>query len=406
MKQANSAPASYEGREQAWIKHLLLKNYLERLLLIVGMGGRRSGLVELCYVDCFAGPWGDESAELETTSIAISLRTMQECQRVLRGQGVNVKMRALYIERDDTAYARLQAYLGEAEFNGIEASCMHGDFVDLRQDILTWCGRHAFTFFFIDPKGWKSVGVPQLQPLLARPGSEFLINFMYDFINRTASMSAWKQEIATFLDCDLPSVDRLDGQPPGKREDSLVRTYRESLKQAFGSRGSHASARSAHVRVMDPDRRRPKYHLVYLTAHPKGIVEFMEISEKLDVVQRRVSASKRNARQQAKSGTGDLFGAESYEAATPAALEAQPHEVDGFWLQYLTEGPQRIDEAKMADLIEATGWMPSEFQTSLSRLIEDGHVRNRDAKRRRRSRPLHYEKAGEVLELVQMAGSA
>ena len=400
MVTIRNVPASYDGREQAWTKHLLLETYLQRLLLIVGMGHRKAGEVELCYVDCFAGPWGDESDDLEGTSIAISLRTMEECRRVLKGQGVNVKMRALYIERDDVAFVRLRTYLQQSSPEGIAAMCMHGDFVDLRDDILNWCGRQAFTFFFIDPKGWKSVAVPLLQPLLARPYSEFLINFMYDFINRTASMPAWKQEIAYFLGCDAETVDRLDGQAPGQREESLLRTYRESLKLAFKNRQPNQSARTAHVRVMDPVRRRPKYHLVYLTSHPKGIVEFMEISEKLDLVQRRVSASKRNARREASSGTSDLFGTDSFEAVTPASAEVQPHEIDGFWLQYLTDGPKRIGETEMAGLFEDTGWMPGDFQASLVRLIQDGDVRNLDAIKARRSRPLHYERQGERLMLV------
>ena len=40
------------------------------------------------------------------------------------------------------------------------------------------------------------------------------------------------------------------------------------------------------------------------------------------------------------------------------------------------------------------------FQASLVRLIASGDVRNLDAIKLRRSRPLHYEQAGERLELV------
>lgn len=76
----SSVPANYDGREQAWIKHQLLESYLEKLLLIIGMAARKQGKVEICYVDCFAGPWGDDSAQVEGTSIAISLRTMAKGQ--------------------------------------------------------------------------------------------------------------------------------------------------------------------------------------------------------------------------------------------------------------------------------------------------------------------------------------
>lgn len=68
-----SVPDAYRGREQSYIKHELLRAYLKRLFLIVGMGAHRLGVHELSYVDCFAGPWQDESRDLGSTSIAISL---------------------------------------------------------------------------------------------------------------------------------------------------------------------------------------------------------------------------------------------------------------------------------------------------------------------------------------------
>ena len=71
MTDIKTIPSAYDGREKALIKHKLLEAYLEKLFLIIGMGGRPKGSIELCYVDCFAGPWGDES--VATTSIAISL---------------------------------------------------------------------------------------------------------------------------------------------------------------------------------------------------------------------------------------------------------------------------------------------------------------------------------------------
>jgi hypothetical protein len=49
-------PEHYKGREQAYIKHTLLKSYLERLFMIIGQSATR-----ICYVDCFAGPWQEGS---------------------------------------------------------------------------------------------------------------------------------------------------------------------------------------------------------------------------------------------------------------------------------------------------------------------------------------------------------
>jgi hypothetical protein len=65
-------PDSYIGREQqALVKHKLLEAYLEKLILIIGMSGNRKRVVEIGYVDCYAGPWGDESKSMASTSIAI-----------------------------------------------------------------------------------------------------------------------------------------------------------------------------------------------------------------------------------------------------------------------------------------------------------------------------------------------
>ena len=59
--------------------------------------------------------------------------------------------------------------------------------------------------------------------------------------------------------------------------------------------------------VLHPSQERTKYHLVYLTSHHTGIVEFMEISEKVDIVQARVRAATKMEEKERLSGTGDLF---------------------------------------------------------------------------------------------------
>ena len=102
-------PESYDEREQAFIKHTLLKSYLQKLFLILGTGSQGRP-VELCYVDCFAGPWGDDSQGMDSTSIAVSLRTLDSCRKALEARGLNVKFRALFIEKEDPAFARLDLH--------------------------------------------------------------------------------------------------------------------------------------------------------------------------------------------------------------------------------------------------------------------------------------------------------
>jgi hypothetical protein len=66
-----SIPADYIGREQTYVKHEILRTYLTRLFMIIG---RSESTIN--YVDCFAGPWEDETEELRSTSIGISIDLM------------------------------------------------------------------------------------------------------------------------------------------------------------------------------------------------------------------------------------------------------------------------------------------------------------------------------------------
>ena len=86
----------YKGREHSAIKHELLRSYLEKMLFIIAV----SGFKEITYVDCFAGPWSDESEDLHVTSIAVSL---DKIIRVGEGLAVNnkandVQFRVIYVE--------------------------------------------------------------------------------------------------------------------------------------------------------------------------------------------------------------------------------------------------------------------------------------------------------------------
>jgi three-Cys-motif partner protein len=391
-----TVPAIYDGREQAWIKHKLLESYLEKLLLIIGMAARPKGKVEICYVDCFAGPWGDDSEQMEGTSIAISMRTMAQCKQKLAKLGVDATMRALYIELDKQAFGRLSGYLEKATPPGVDAQCKEGDFLALRQDILNWCGDTAFAFFFIDPKGWKTVGVPNLRALLARPRSEFLINFMYDFINRTAAMREWQEEIAEFLDQPVEVVQGLEGAAPQIREAALLSTYRAGIKNALPAQRARFRPRTAYVRVMDRDRERAKYHLVYLTTHPVGIIEFMQISQGVELIQKRVRAAKKAEIRQQQSGMDDMF-AGAYDDLIGDDEQASSNVVDLFWLEYLSTSPTVVDEDAFADILEQQGWTPNDLQASLVRLIKAGKVSNINATNLRPKRPLHYEKKEQLV---------
>jgi len=273
-------PESYLGREQAFVKHQLLETYLLRLFMIIGPHQKN-----IRYVDCFSGPWQEGSDDLQDTSIGIALKIIQKCRDGLKQMGRDVTFHTLFIEKDKNSFQKLQEFLSGVSLHGISTTALPGDFFDLRDSILEWCGPDDFTFFFIDPKGWKNVvEISTLAPLLRRSNSEFLINFMYDFLLRSHSQDLFQESMMAIFG-EIPETN---GLTPEEKEYHLLSLYRNRLKEVLPAGGGRP--RAVSVAVLKPTIDRTLYHLVYLTRHPKGITVFKEASEHLDLVQRLTRA--------------------------------------------------------------------------------------------------------------------
>lgn len=388
----NLIPAQYDGREQAWIKHHVLENYLKQLTAILGISTNK--VFEFTYIDCFAGPWGDDSESMSATSIAISLKVLSSCKATLEAKGFQVTMRALYVEENDLRYARLKNYLESQAHLGIETHHIHGEFVESRGRILTLTGTSGFAFFFIDPKGFTEIKAETLRPLLERPRSEFVINFMYDFINRIVSM---KQQQSLVKELFGESIE-FDGTELN-REQTLVDKYRNNLKKLVPTRNSNFPVRSAYATVLDPRKDRTKYHLVFITTHHKGIIKFKETYEVSSMLQDKARAKIRENKKSQASGIVDMFSEDEPYIDNTETKNNEPR-IDEFWLKYI--GTIRtVTEVNFADILEQEPWFPKELQASLLRLIAAHRVKNLDALKPRTKRPLHYEeKSGERLQVL------
>ena len=97
MKPREAMPATYDGREQAYAKHVLLESYLGKLVMIIGqsLGAKRPKEVEITFVDCFAGPWQSNDPELGGTSISLSLRILRR-RLGIRGRGRTLAFRRAF----------------------------------------------------------------------------------------------------------------------------------------------------------------------------------------------------------------------------------------------------------------------------------------------------------------------
>ena len=216
-------------------------------------------------------------------------------------------MTALLVEKNPAAYARLDSI--KPKFPDIKIKTYNNDFVAVVTQIAQDIPTDAFAFFLIDPKGWK-IPLAQLQPLLARPKSEVTFNFMFEFINRAASMSDpllikgldelmpygnWRQRLK---DAEYAKGSTLNSD---ERKEILVGAFSESLRQLGGYQYV------AETTVLRPVRDRPLCCLFYATRHERGIEVFRDCQMKALNAQSKTRATAKVAHEASTSGQAEFF---------------------------------------------------------------------------------------------------
>lgn len=303
----------YKGREQAYVKHVLLERYLEALVHKTA-----SVYPHIVYVDGFAGPWQSANEHHEDTSFGIALRTLRTAKAAWKGNGRDVKMTAILIEKSPSAFKELEKL--PPKFPDIEIIPQKGDFVGLIPNILSKIPRDSFSFFLLDPKGWR-IPLNALQPMLARPNSEVLFNFMFEFINRAASID--DSVVVTGLNELLPSGDwrqqLSQSTTSDQRKEVLVAAFTECLSQAGNFK--HV----CETTILRPDRDRPLYSLFYGTRHDRGLEVFRDCQVKALEAQAATRAATKVDKAEAKSRQTEMFGSfhEMNENEASAFLDSE-----------------------------------------------------------------------------------
>ena len=292
--------ADYKGREQAYVKHVFLESYLESLIHKTA-----STYNHVVYVDGFAGPWQSANEKFEDTSFGIALNALRQAKESWKSLGRDVRMSAHLVERDTKAYAQLAQV--SAKYPDLAVRTYNGDFLNVIASILSNIPRDAFAFFLIDPKGW-AIPLQKLQPLLARLHSEVIFNFMFDFINRAASMK--DPAIVTALDELVPYGDFRTRMAELEKGGRVTSDQRKSiLVDAFGQSlariGNYEYV--AETTVLRPLKDRPLYCLFYASRHPRGIEVFRDCQVKALTEQSKTRATTKVRSAQDASGQSELF---------------------------------------------------------------------------------------------------
>jgi three-Cys-motif partner protein len=262
-------PSEYHGREQSFLKHRVLREYLVGWGLKLGSVGRNRR-VRLCYVDGFAGPWKTKSANLNDTSIAIGLDALEEAAQVWRDKGAHVDVEAAFIEKDDSAYADLKQYI-DTRPGTVKSFTRHGEFGTFVPELQRWLGNDA-GLIFVDPTGWKGAAMRFIAPLVAgNSRRDVLVNVMFDHINR------FKDDTRAFLRTQMSDFFGLGNSelPDGLDEEQLFALYRAKLKELCGI--PHA----ADLAIPHPTMARTKFRLVVGGKAPEVLSLFRDIEKKV-----------------------------------------------------------------------------------------------------------------------------
>ena len=137
----------YRKKEQTYLKHFFLEQYLETVAFHIGYAQR-----EFIYVDCFSGPWRSADEEFADSSIRIALDRLNYVRDGLVAKGRFANIRAVFIEKSPRAFTDLQRAL-QQHSRSVKTAAFSGTFEDNIPRILREAGS-SFAFFFIDPKGW------------------------------------------------------------------------------------------------------------------------------------------------------------------------------------------------------------------------------------------------------------
>ncbi len=291
-------PNPYIGREQTLVKHFILRKYLERFAIIVG-----SGWNTITYVDCFSGPWNVRSDDLSDSSFSIALQELRKARETLKATNKSLKIRCLFLESDQDAFAKLQNYADSIK--DAEVMPLHKKLEDAVLDILDFIkqgGPRAFPFIFIDPTGWTGIALETIGPLLKVKPGEVLINFMTGHISRfLESPQAQTQDSFKQLFLSPEFRERLHGLAKRDREDAAVSFYCEQVNSVGGF---------AHVCpaiILHPEKDRTHFHLVYATRNPRGVEVFKTTERKSLSVMEEARGEARKRKREKSTGQVELF---------------------------------------------------------------------------------------------------
>ena len=261
----NLNPEIYRGREQSYIKHLFLNEYIQTAAFKTLQG--RSRIFN--FVDAFAGPWNvSDEQNYSDASFHQVLHTLEAVRSSLGRQGnAGLKINFCFCETKKKAFEKLRKYAdGHSKF---QIHVYHGRFENHLDEISNMC-RVGFTFTFVDPTGWNIDSQPIFQFLKNQHG-EFLLNFMSEHINRHARYSQVTASFGRFLADPNWNDDFNNLSSEWNNEQKVLLLLKKNLKS------NKVTTYLPDYPILKPGEDRVKMRLILGTNSPKGLEVFRDV---------------------------------------------------------------------------------------------------------------------------------
>ena len=352
----------YKGREQSYIKHCFLTQYLE----LAAFKTLQRSSPTFNFVDAFAGPWSvADDSDYSDASFSQALNTLEGVRVSLARKGLSgLKVRFCFCERNLQSAEKLRRY--SEKKRGFEIHVFPGTFEDNLSNVAAAC-RDGFTFTFIDPTGWNIDSGPVLEFLSQRHG-EVLFNFMAENINRHARYEGVSSSVGRFL--AAPDwKDEFNALPDDwNNEKRVLHLLKKRMRTAAAARYI------PDFPILKPRVDRVKMRLLLGTRSAHGVDVFREAQKKVE--QRQIEMRLRIRREE--GGYATLFDDEEIamleQGNAGVGCPRFQREAQEFVLNRLSVSKSLLFETIAIDVMEAVPIRMTQFRDLLLEMRSEGKV--------------------------------
>lgn len=352
----------YKGREQSYIKHSFLTQYLEMAAYRTLQGSTPI----FNFVDAFAGPWSvADETDYSDASFDQALNTLEGVRVTLARKGLpGLKVRFFFCERNQQSADRLRSYAEKKR--AFEIHVFPGTFEDNLDNVAAAC-KGGFTFTFIDPTGWNIDSAPVLKFLSQRHG-EVLFNFMAENINRHAGYEGVSKSVGRFLAAS-DWKDEFNGLPNDwSNEERVLHLLKQRMRMAT------AAQYIPDFPILKPRENRVKMRLLLGTRSAHGVSVFRDAQEKVERRQIEI----RHRIQQQEEGFFSLFSDEEIamleQGSAGIGCPRFQKEVQEYVLNRLSESKSFLFKKLAIEAMEAVPIRLTQFKDLLLEMRSQGRV--------------------------------